>query len=78
RDGRVQRYLQAKPAPGMARPAWWVLGELLGNGERGMGTAAEAFDLLVQSVDGFAGLSYAELGLGGKKIATNKGAGVPA
>ncbi|HYK81901.1 MAG TPA: 2Fe-2S iron-sulfur cluster-binding protein, partial [Gemmatimonadales bacterium] len=29
RDGRVQRYCQAKPAPGMARPAWWVLSELL-------------------------------------------------
>ncbi|MGH7673413.1 MAG: 2Fe-2S iron-sulfur cluster-binding protein [Gemmatimonadales bacterium] len=28
RDGRVQRYFQAKPAPGMARPAAWVLGEL--------------------------------------------------
>src|SRR2546423_1083399 len=36
RDGRVQRYFQAKPAPGMARPAWWVLAELLrtlGRGE---------------------------------------------
>jgi NADH-quinone oxidoreductase subunit G len=28
RDGRVQRYFQAKPAPGMARPAAWLLGEL--------------------------------------------------
>jgi len=28
RDGREQRYFQAKPAPGMARPAAWVLGEL--------------------------------------------------
>src|SRR6266567_2449933 len=28
RDGRAQRYFQAKPAPGMARPAAWVLGEL--------------------------------------------------
>jgi NADH-quinone oxidoreductase subunit G len=28
RDGRVQAYFQAKPAPGMARPAAWVLGEL--------------------------------------------------
>ncbi|HEV8305161.1 MAG TPA: 2Fe-2S iron-sulfur cluster-binding protein [Gemmatimonadales bacterium] len=28
RDGRVQRYFQAKPSPGMARPAAWVLGEL--------------------------------------------------
>ncbi len=82
RDGRVQRYFQAKPAPGMARPAWWVLAELMGNGERGTGkgiqTAAEAFDLLAQSVDAFAGLSYAVLELGGKKIATGKRAGVPA
>jgi NADH-quinone oxidoreductase subunit G len=28
RDGRAQRYAQAKPAPGMARPAAWVLEEL--------------------------------------------------
>jgi NADH-quinone oxidoreductase subunit G len=28
RDGRAQRYYQAKPAPGMAQPAAWVLGEL--------------------------------------------------
>src|SRR5205809_621513 len=29
RDGRDQRYYQAKPAPGMAQPAAWVLGELI-------------------------------------------------
>jgi NADH-quinone oxidoreductase subunit G len=34
RDGRVQRYAQAKPAPGMARPAAWVLGELCALTER--------------------------------------------
>jgi NADH-quinone oxidoreductase subunit G len=28
RDGRAQPYFQAKPAPGMARPAAWVLGEV--------------------------------------------------
>jgi NADH-quinone oxidoreductase subunit G len=28
RDGKDQRYYQAKPAPGMAQPAAWVLGEL--------------------------------------------------
>jgi len=82
RDGRVQRYLQAKPAPGMARPAWWVLAELMGHGERGAGkgiqTAADAFDVLAESVDGFAGLSYTELGLGGKTIAAGTLAGVPA
>jgi len=81
RDGRVQRYFQAKPAPGMARPAWWVLGELSGRVETGAAaprSAAEAFDLLGGSVDAFAGLSYGELGFGGKKIAVGKRAGVPA
>jgi NADH-quinone oxidoreductase subunit G len=29
RDGREQRYFQAKPAPGMAQPAAWVLGQLV-------------------------------------------------
>jgi NADH dehydrogenase/NADH:ubiquinone oxidoreductase subunit G len=28
RDGKDQRYYQAKPAPGMAQPAAWVLAEL--------------------------------------------------
>src|SRR5881397_1116472 len=37
RDGRVQRYVQAKPTPGMARPAWWVLGAL--GARLGRGTA---------------------------------------
>ena len=30
RDGRTQRYYQAKPAPGMAQPAAWVLSQLVG------------------------------------------------
>ena len=29
RDRRVQRFHQAKSQPGMARPAWWVAGEVL-------------------------------------------------
>jgi NADH-quinone oxidoreductase subunit G len=29
RDGREQRYYQAKPAPGMAQPAAWALGQLV-------------------------------------------------
>ena len=29
RDRRIQRYQQAKAQPGMARPAWWVAGEVL-------------------------------------------------
>src|SRR5213593_2698899 len=78
RDGRVQRYFQAKPAPGMARPAWWVLSELgaaLGRGGS-LGSAAEAFGRLAATVEPFRGLSYAELGLTGRRVSL--GAGVPA
>jgi len=58
RDGRAQRYFQAKPAPGMARPAWWVFSELAataGRGER-IGSADAAFERLSASVDGLRGL----------------------
>ena len=80
RDGRVQRYFQAKPAPGMARPAWWVLAELLaalGRGESLAGPDA-AFDRLARSVGPFAGLSYASLGALGKPINAGVGAGATA
>ncbi|MGH7674573.1 MAG: molybdopterin-dependent oxidoreductase, partial [Gemmatimonadales bacterium] len=80
RDGRVQRYLQAKPAPGMARPAWWVLGELGESAER-PASAADAFGRLAGTMDAFAGLSYAALGLGGRPLrraGARAGAGVPA
>ena len=77
RDLRVQRDFQAKSAPGMTRPAWWVLGELLdAHPSQRPGSAAETFDLVAGAVEGFAGLSYATLGLTGKRI--GQGAGVPA
>src|SRR2546426_4563486 len=78
RDGRGQRYLQAKPAPGMAQPAWWVLGELGARLGRGAApaSAAEVFDRLAATVPAFAGLSYAGLELGGRVIGAD--AGVPA
>jgi NADH-quinone oxidoreductase subunit G len=80
RDGRVQRYWQAKPAPGMAQPAWWVLSEVLARLGRGshLATAAEAFDRVAEEVEGFRGLSYAGLGFGGQLVARNAGVGVPA
>jgi NADH-quinone oxidoreductase subunit G len=64
RDGRVQRYAQAKPAPGMARPAWWVLGEADAavHGTAAPTSAADAFAQLTAAVDAFAGLSYGALG----------------
>src|SRR3989442_1490832 len=78
RDGRVQRYFQAKPAPGMAPPAWWVLSELLAlvDGGGHLASAAEAFDALAAATDAFHGLSYARLG-GGGQLTTAK-AGVTA
>ena len=76
-DGRVQRYSQAKPAPGMARPAWWVLGELSASGaEPAPGSAGEAFARFAAATEAAAGLTYAALGLSGRVLGA--GAGVPA
>jgi NADH-quinone oxidoreductase subunit G len=67
RDRRVQRYLQAKTGPGMARPAWWVLGELLAELGRGepLASAGEAFERLAAGEAAFAGLTYQRLGYRG-------------
>ena len=69
RDRRVQRYQQAKSQPGMARPAWWVAGEVLagpGPSADAPSTAAEAFLLLGERWPAFAGLSHADLGFTGR------------
>jgi len=68
RDGRAQRYEQAKAQPGMARPAWWVAGEVLagpGPDADAPATAAQAFALLGETWSAFAGLSYGDLGFTG-------------
>jgi len=80
RDRRVQRYFQAKPAPGMARPAWWILGELLAALERGgpFLSASEAFDLLAREEPAFSGLSYDRLGTLGAVLPEARPAGVGA
>ncbi len=78
RDNRVQRYLQAKVGPGMARPAWWVLGELLvalGRGEP-LNDAAETFAFLAKREQAFAKLSYDRLGLNGMVLAQERPAEV--
>src|SRR2546429_3782254 len=80
RDGRVQRYFQAKPAPGMARPAWWVLAELLaalGRGESLAGPDA-AFDRLARPVGPVPRPGYASPGALGKPINAGVGAGATA
>jgi len=66
--GRVQRYFQANAAPGMARPAWWILGDLLTQlGEpTSFFVASEAFGALAASRGEFAGMTYDTLGLKGQ------------
>jgi NADH-quinone oxidoreductase subunit G len=71
RDRRLQRFDQAKSQPGMARPAWWVAGEVLagpGPSLEAPSTAAEAFALLGDRWPVFAGVSHAELGWTGRVL----------
>ena len=80
RDCRVQRYLQAKSAPGMARPAWWVLSEIMaqmGDGEP-FTDASQAFDAIGEEVSAIAGLSYDQLVYGGEVVALQREAEVSA
>jgi NADH-quinone oxidoreductase subunit G len=63
----VQRFWPAVDAPGMARPAWLVLGALVAELSGGAvpRTAADAFAALAESVSGFAGLDYERIGTQG-------------
>jgi len=68
RDGRAQRFLPARPAPGMARPAWRVAADawaLMGDGREVPSTTSEAFGALTP----FAGMSHRDLGLTGRVVA---------
>ncbi len=72
RDGRVQRYYQAKAAPGMARPAWWIAAEAghLATGAAAPATAADAFAALSGSIPALGGLTYADLGHTGRVVSS--------
>jgi len=69
--GRVQRFWPALRAPGMARPAWLVLGALVAEltDEAAPRTAAEAFASLSEAVSAFADLTYDGLGTLGAPLA---------
>ena len=68
--GRVQRFLQARTAPGVARPTWFVLSDLLGvMGDTGeYHLPSDVFAALSTSHPAFAGLDYDALGLRGLPI----------
>jgi NADH-quinone oxidoreductase subunit G len=78
--GRVQRFMQAKAAPGFARPSWFVVADLLA----ALGTpedyslASDVFKALAGAQSEFAGMSYDTLGLRGRMIGGEKTAGARA
>tara|TARA_B100000678_G_scaffold291406_1_gene308139 strand:- start:1109 stop:2725 length:1617 start_codon:yes stop_codon:yes gene_type:complete len=65
--GRVQRFWPALSGAGAARPAWLVLGALVGalQGEDGPNTAEKAFDLVAQAIKSYKGLDYETIGAQG-------------
>lgn len=65
--GRVQRFTQAKQAPGETRPSWLVLGDLLGamGKQTNFFLPSDVFAKLSSSNTSFAGLSYDSLGFKG-------------
>jgi len=68
--GRVQRFLQAKAAPGVARPTWYVLADLLVavGGEGQFYLPSEVFAALAATHASYAGLDYEALGLRGLPV----------
>jgi predicted molibdopterin-dependent oxidoreductase YjgC len=69
--GRVQRFTQARQAPGETRPSWLVLGDLLGalGKQNNFFLPSEVFAQLAASNKSFAGLSYDTIGFKGLPLA---------
>jgi NADH-quinone oxidoreductase subunit G len=71
--GRVQRFLQAKQAPGLVRPGWAAVSDVL----TGLGDSAiyfqpaDVFAALAAAVPGFSGLTYDGLGVRGAQAQLN-------
>jgi NADH-quinone oxidoreductase subunit G len=79
--GRVQRYLQAKSAPGMSRPIWWLLSDVLSALGAGTGyyLASDVFDAMARGRAEFSDMRYDTLGFKGRMLAgTEQPAGVGA
>ena len=65
--GRVQRFWPALDGPGTARPAWLVLGALVGalEGHDGPRRADQAFQLLSAQVPAYEGIDYEDVSVQG-------------
>src|SRR5207248_8262127 len=57
--GRVQRFFQAKAAPGFARPSWSVVADLVAatGGKAGYGLPSDVFPALASADREFAGMN---------------------
>jgi NADH-quinone oxidoreductase subunit G len=75
--GRVQRFTQARQAPGETRPSWLVLGDLLGamGKQSNFFLPSEVFASLAASNKAFAGLSYDTIGFKGLPLANASSSG---
>ena len=75
--GRVQRFTQARQAPGETRPSWLVLGDLLGalGKQSTFFLPSDVFAKLASSNEAFAGLSYDKIGFKGLPLATAQATG---
>jgi len=73
--GRVQRFTQAKAAPGLARPTWLVLGDLLGamGAQEQFFLPSDVFANLASSKPQFSGLSYDTIGMRGLPVLQTAG-----
>ncbi len=69
-NDRVQRFWPALQAPGMARPTWQVLGVLHAGiaDSAAPATPDDAFELLGEQCEAFAGLRFADLGGQGRPL----------
>lgn len=69
-ESRVQRFWPALRVPGMARPAWQILGVLRAGltGDPAPATAADAFALLAEVHAEFGGIRWEDLGVHGQPL----------
>lgn len=69
-ENRVQRFWPALDPPGVARPAWMILGALLAEltGSKAPRSAADSFAWLASRCEAFAGRTYQDIGAGGAPL----------
>lgn len=78
--GRVQRFLQARTGPGLARPSWYAMSDLTKRvgATSGFLQPSEVFAALAATHASFAGMTYRQLSLRGAVVADAQARGLAA